>query len=130
MIIMKKILLMGAGYTHGDVKIFGVNLKKIRKFFNKRTLDMEIIRILNRVTKKTKFRQLNTEVFEDEILILVDGHKIISFQKKDNRTEIFFDGLDPQYEYKRFVMIEFLKLRNKRTNLVEEFYQKVQEIKK
>lgn len=126
---MKKMLLMG-GYTHGDVKIFGVDLKKIRKFFNKRTLDMEIIRILNRVTKKTKFQQLNTEVFEDEVVIIADGNKIISFEKEDNRTKIFFNGFDPRYDEKKFVMNEFLKLRNRRGDLIEEFYQRTSEIRK
>lgn len=118
------------GYTHGDVKIFGVDLKKIRKFFNKRTLDMEIIRILNRVTKKTKFQQLNTEVFEDEVVIIADGNKIISFEKEDNRTKIFFNGFDPRYEEKKFIMNEFLKLRNRRGDLIEEFYQRTSEIRK
>ena len=125
---MKKMLLMGTGYTHGDLKIFGVDLKKIRKFFNKRTLDMEIIHILNKITKRTYFRSLNTEVFEDEIIILADGQKILSFSK-DNKTNMFFNGLDPQYEDKRFIMNEFLKLRNKRKNLIDEFYQKAKEIR-
>lgn len=124
---MKK---MCTGYTHGDVKIFGVDLKKIRKFFNKRTLDMEIIRILNRVTKKTKFQQLNTEVFEDEVVIIADGNKIISFEKEDNRTKIFFNGFDPRYDEKKFIMNEFLKLRNRRGDLIEEFYQRTSEIRK
>ena len=127
---MKKMLLMGKGYTHGDVKIFGVDLKKIRKFFNKRTLDMEIIRILNRVTKKTKFQQLNTSVFEEEVVIIADGNKIISFEKEDNRTKIFFNGFDPRYDEKKFVMNEFLKLRNRRGDLIEEFYQRTSEIRK
>ena len=127
---MKKMLLMGTGYTHGDVKIFGVDLKKIRKFFNKRTLDMEIIRILNRVTKKTKFQQLNTEVFEEEVVIIADGNKIISFEKEDNRTKIFFNGFDPRYDEKKFIMNEFLKLRNRRGDLIEEFYQRTSEIRK
>ena len=127
---MKKMLLMGKGYTHGDVKIFGVDLKKIRKFFNKRTLDMEIIRILNRVTKKTKFQQLNTEVFEEEVVIIADGNKIISFEKEDNRTKIFFNGFDPRYDEKKFIMNEFLKLRNRRGDLIEEFYQRTSEIRK
>lgn len=91
---------------------------------------MEIIHILSKITKKTNFRSINTEVFENEVLILADGKKIISFEKRDNKTRIFFNGLDPQYDEKRFVMNEFLKLRNKRSELIDELYQRAKEIRK
>lgn len=127
---MKKNMILGAGYTAGKTTFLGVDVEKIKKYFNKRTLEMEIINILIKTTKKTNFQQLNTEVFEDEVVIIADGNKIISFEKENNRTKIFFNGFDPRYNEKKFIMNEFLKLRNRRGNLVEEFYKKAQEIRK
>ena len=127
---MKKTMLEGTRYTPGIVKIFGIDVKKIKESFAKKSLEAEIIRILNKTTKKTNFRQLNTEVFEDKITILADGQKIISFEKENNRTKIFFNGFDPRYDEKKFIMNEFLKLRNRRGDLIEEFYQRTSEIRK
>ena len=123
-------MLLGEKYTQGKGTFLSVDVEKLKKYFNKRTLDMEIIRILNSVTKKTKFQQLNTEVFEDEVVIIADGNKIISFEKENNRTKIFFNGFDPRYDEKKFIMNEFLKLRNRRGDLIEEFYQRTSEIRK
>ena len=115
-------MLAGTGYNPGIVKIFGIDIKKIKEVYEKKSLEAEIIRILNKTTKRTKFIQLNTEAFQDEIIILADGQKILSFFSRDNKTKVHFNGLDPRYDEKKFIMNEFLKLRNKRMDLVAEFY--------